>query len=97
MQIYCEIRWGGGGRGRWKHSAVFRVEKYIGRRAVHVCFLGFHQGQEFSSGLRVIPVQNILKVRYNESGSINSLCRRLNMELDLQSLFGLLCTAVLIG
>jgi hypothetical protein len=24
-------------------------------------------------------------------------CRRLNMELDLQSLLGLLCTAVLIG
>ncbi len=28
---------------------------------------------------------------------INPLMRRLNMELDLQSLFGFLCSAVLIG
>jgi hypothetical protein len=32
-----------------------------------------------------------------ERAPVNHIKPRLNMELDLQSLFGLLCTAVLIG
>jgi hypothetical protein len=42
-------------------------------------------------------ILNSLRETYNVRQISLDVNHRLNMELDLQSLFGLLCTAVLIG
>ncbi len=54
------------------------------------------QGQA-AAPTAVVQVETLLVSLYTESEQFVSDKHRLNMELDLRGLFGLLCTAVLIG